>query len=75
MFCLGVAYYYPPRKKHRQNQNMPCSTVSMDLYWNGVATPLFLFVLGNGMVALFNMSTLTGTPVSRGIVGLPGNAR
>ena len=42
---------------------MPCSTVSMDIYWNGIATPLFLFVIANGLLALFNMSFVSGNEV------------
>jgi hypothetical protein len=33
----------------------------MDIYWNGIATPLFIFVIANGLLALFNMSSITGT--------------
>jgi hypothetical protein len=33
----------------------------MDIYWNGIATPLFLFVIANGLMALFNMSNVTGS--------------
>jgi hypothetical protein len=39
---------------------MGCTTVSMDVYWNGIATPLFIFTLVMGMVTLFSM-----TPINR----------
>jgi len=39
---------------------MGCTTVSMDVYWNGIATPLFIFTLVMGMVTLFTM-----TPINR----------
>jgi hypothetical protein len=35
----------------------------MDIYWNGIATPLFLFVIANGLLALFNMSFVSGNEV------------
>ena len=37
---------------------MACTTVTMDIYWNAIATPLFLFVLANALFALFRMSLI-----------------
>lgn len=33
-----------------------CPTVSMDRYWNYVATPLFFFIILFGVYVLFNLS-------------------
>ena len=35
---------------------MTCTTVSMDIYWNAIATPLLIFVVVNGILALFRMT-------------------
>ena len=37
---------------------MGCTTVSMDVYWNGIATPLFIFTLVMGLMTLFNMAPI-----------------
>jgi len=63
LFCLGLASYLSVGKSTTKTR-MPCSTVSMDIYWNGIATPLFLFVIANGLLALFNMSSVTGSTVA-----------
>lgn len=44
---------------------MPCSTVSMDIYWNGIATPLFIFVIANGIMALFSQSLTSNVSIGR----------
>jgi len=30
----------------------------MDVYWNGIATPLFIFTLIMGLMTLFNMAPI-----------------
>jgi len=30
----------------------------MDVYWNGIATPLFIFTLVMGLMTLFNMAPI-----------------
>lgn len=38
---------------------MSCTTVSTDLYWNAVATPLFIITLIMGLGTLFSLDTAT----------------
>ena len=48
--------------KSTSKTRMPCSNVSMDIYWNGIATPLFLFVIANGLLVVFRMSGTSNSP-------------